>query len=51
VGRHATTPRDAVPHKHPLHLDDRCHNIRVQHPDAVVEAVSDLLVAVDAQHG
>jgi hypothetical protein len=38
-------------HKHPPHFDDRCHNIRMQHPDAVAEAVSDLLVAVDAQYG
>jgi hypothetical protein len=32
-------------------FDDRCHNIHTQHPDAVVEAISDLLVAVDARHG
>jgi pimeloyl-ACP methyl ester carboxylesterase len=29
-------------------FDDRCHNIHMQHPDAVVEAVRNLLVAVDA---
>jgi pimeloyl-ACP methyl ester carboxylesterase len=35
---------------HPI-FDDRCHNIHMEHPDAVVEAVSALLVAGGTQHG